>query len=476
MSSAIVPRENFMFKLHLAGDVKKDHELKPGRNSIGRDAANDIVIDDEWVSGYHANIFNEDGQIAIVDLGSSNGTHVNGRPITGRMQLKAWDKIVLGDAEFEVVDPSARRPTRVQPIVQDRANAPTPDRSKTTQSTSPLGILEPLDGAHPEPVEIFGSLRIGRSTDNDLVLGQDTVSGSHAEIRSTADGLEVADLDSTNGTYVNGQRVTRKALKHGDRLRFDEAEFLVSLPNAAPAKTRVNPAIEAPTAKTRLNIAVPDATPTDTHQGVAPQPKQAVSKDKAPTITSVEKAASNPSMPEDEPAAPEPVKQSAPSAPTRIESAVQPPPVMAPPAMADDLQGTGQGSSRNPGHDNQQPGSGFAWLFFALDGRIGRMKFFFSTIGLCIAAWALLLALHAIIFGSPRIVPGSSQYFTCLLIAWAVTIYPGAALCVKRFHDQNRSGHLYWLGFIPIANFVTGIMLLFIAGTKGSNRFGPPPV
>jgi pSer/pThr/pTyr-binding forkhead associated (FHA) protein len=53
------------------------------------------------------------------------------------------------------------------------------------------------------------SLRIGRSADNDVVVADLSVSRHHAELRRTSRGTyEIVDLDSHNGTYLNGQRVT----------------------------------------------------------------------------------------------------------------------------------------------------------------------------------------------------------------------------------------------------------------------------
>jgi FHA domain/Domain of unknown function (DUF1707) len=58
---------------------------------------------------------------------------------------------------------------------------------------------------------------IGRSTSCRLVLEQDTISGRHAELRRREDGrLEIVDLGSTNGTWVNGWRVDRAVLRDGD--------------------------------------------------------------------------------------------------------------------------------------------------------------------------------------------------------------------------------------------------------------------
>src|SRR5262249_19271313 len=67
---------------------------------------------------------------------------------------------------------------------------------------------------------------IGRGDACDVVLAIDGVSGKHARLY-LKDGVPwIEDLRSTNGTFLNGQRVTQATiLKNGDRLRFDKAEF-----------------------------------------------------------------------------------------------------------------------------------------------------------------------------------------------------------------------------------------------------------
>jgi len=65
-------------------------------NAIGRDAGNDIALPDEAASARHATLAVEDGDWWIEDLGSTNGTLVNGVRITKREKLRAGDEIAIG--------------------------------------------------------------------------------------------------------------------------------------------------------------------------------------------------------------------------------------------------------------------------------------------------------------------------------------------------------------------------------------------
>src|SRR4051794_35345358 len=61
--------------------------------------------------------------------------------------------------------------------------------------------------------------RLGRGGDNDIVLMDREISRHHAEIRAEGEGYVIADLGSTNGTFVNEQRVTRPTrLRDGDQI------------------------------------------------------------------------------------------------------------------------------------------------------------------------------------------------------------------------------------------------------------------
>jgi hypothetical protein len=78
--------------------------------------------------------------------------------------------------------------------------------------------LHPLNGA---PVDV------GRGGQNDIALeGDDFASARHARLEPRADGVWIADLGSTNGTFVNGTRIAReRRLTGGDVLRVGETEF-----------------------------------------------------------------------------------------------------------------------------------------------------------------------------------------------------------------------------------------------------------
>ena len=74
----------------------QDHPLSSTPLRIGREASNDMVIDEEQVSKQHASIFYEEDQFWVADLKSTNGTYVNGKRIEERIALKNEDMVKIG--------------------------------------------------------------------------------------------------------------------------------------------------------------------------------------------------------------------------------------------------------------------------------------------------------------------------------------------------------------------------------------------
>ena len=75
--------------------------------------------------------------------------------------------------------------------------------------------------------------RLGRTPDNDLCFNNDSVSSHHAEIYHLPDGaFQIFDLLSTNGTWINGQRIQGQVLKHGDIVELGEVRLHFRLGDA----------------------------------------------------------------------------------------------------------------------------------------------------------------------------------------------------------------------------------------------------
>ncbi|MEM9282140.1 MAG: FHA domain-containing protein [Verrucomicrobiota bacterium] len=79
-----------------------------------------------------------------------------------------------------------------------------------------------------DPIEValdqVEQVSVGRGPENDLVIDDVSMSGSHAVVQNLGGSYQVNDLDSTNGTFANGSPISEHALVHGDRIMFGSIE------------------------------------------------------------------------------------------------------------------------------------------------------------------------------------------------------------------------------------------------------------
>jgi transcriptional regulator with GAF, ATPase, and Fis domain/pSer/pThr/pTyr-binding forkhead associated (FHA) protein len=121
-------------------------------------------------------------------------------------------------------------------------------------SGSPTGTVRPL---------IDGHLSIGRDESNQLGLSDTAVSRRHCTIQQVGEQYEVVDLDSRNGTFVNGIPVRRKIVEHGDTIRVGKSELVFLLHEGEEASTSQTRLSDPATASSTRTIRVePPVHPT----------------------------------------------------------------------------------------------------------------------------------------------------------------------------------------------------------------------
>lgn len=129
--------------------------------------------------------------------------------VTESAQEQGWSFVGPVEVVFEEV-PTLRTGTfRVRSAVQ---------AGETVKETPAPAYLELGGSSHP----LTGPVVLGRSPDVDVMVPDTGVSRQHCRI---ADGV-LADLGSTNGTWVNGQRISEQALRDGDRITLGSTELI----------------------------------------------------------------------------------------------------------------------------------------------------------------------------------------------------------------------------------------------------------
>lgn len=100
-------------------DAGRQTQLE-GSIEIGREASNGLAIDDEQASRRHTRVTAEGDHALVEDLGSTNGTYLNGQPIEGQRTLRPGDRLRVGLTVFELRTAAdvQRQPSAVIPVPQ----------------------------------------------------------------------------------------------------------------------------------------------------------------------------------------------------------------------------------------------------------------------------------------------------------------------------------------------------------------------
>jgi adenylate cyclase len=227
--------------------------LKP-RLLVGRQRDCDVPLSFPSVSARHCELELLDGFWHVRDLGSTNGTRVNGAACTAEWLLPD-DVLGLSKHRYAVLytpPPGRPPPRKTAPEVGARlpqpasaAAPPAPAVRPAPQGPAggaPLGKLVPCGGGPPLPL-LQPRLLVGRDAACDVLLRNPSVSGRHCLLEWAGGSWSVRDLGSKNGTRVDGVRCEEQRLPPGCTLWVGTLRFQVvyNAPGAAP-KQEASPA------------------------------------------------------------------------------------------------------------------------------------------------------------------------------------------------------------------------------------------
>ncbi|MGB8699195.1 MAG: FHA domain-containing protein, partial [Thermosynechococcaceae cyanobacterium] len=200
--------------------------LYPRSVTLGRGYDNHLVINESFVSRYHARIDRVNGGYTLTDLGSANGTKVNDRRIPAEtpITLSHGDRIDIGGLAVTFML------SEVSDLDTSSASDSAPPEAQTVLAPEGGSILQL--GVPPETLSLRGrdTFTIGRDQTNDLAIPHPTVSRFHSRIERRDGSFVVTDLNSSNGTYINGQQVTRPvALRANDTIRIGPCSLVLNI-------------------------------------------------------------------------------------------------------------------------------------------------------------------------------------------------------------------------------------------------------
>jgi pSer/pThr/pTyr-binding forkhead associated (FHA) protein len=268
---------------------QREIALKP-EMILGRQAECDLQLTEGHASRRHARLQFADDAVWLEDLGSSNGTFINGARITGKVRLNPGDRLRFDIEEFDFRVPGAsaapvvddgktqfRAPDSAAVVAESSGIFKRPgawadpdamgDGANKTKFIDPAQLKQMMNEA-PQPADIDVSTiegphlhvvsgsraglnirlavgesgvrewTVGSQADREVQFHDSGVSALHAKIVNEGERWKVLDQMSANGTFVNGKRSNVSYLASGDRVRFGPVECVFQAARAAPAPRR----------------------------------------------------------------------------------------------------------------------------------------------------------------------------------------------------------------------------------------------
>jgi pSer/pThr/pTyr-binding forkhead associated (FHA) protein len=212
--------------------------LNPGPNRIGSDIDNAVVLNRPGILPVHC-VIHISGTGANLQVPAGAGpVTVNGKEVVDIFGLRSGDTVGIGPvtAKFAVVEESK---------MANGFGDPADDTGATrVRLAIPKFVLRGVSGAVFSKVfPVAGPVVIGRAPECDISVPADEMSRRHALVKPTPDGLQVEDLGSSNGTFINNKRVQTGFLGPGDELRLDAVRFILVAPGMEiPNATKEMPA------------------------------------------------------------------------------------------------------------------------------------------------------------------------------------------------------------------------------------------
>jgi pSer/pThr/pTyr-binding forkhead associated (FHA) protein len=260
---------------------------------IGRDPSCDVVVASSQVSRRHATIAVQGDGYVVTDT-STNGVRVNGEQVNGSRPMSRGDVLKIGDEEFRFhaeASPPAAPAVPASPAAPETPAEPAAAAADSSGSEAPAAA-SPEDAKRPPTLATLevvneGVLKgrrfeihvplahVGRGAHNDVVIADSSVSETHAKLQRREGGWVLVDMDSTNGTYVGGRRISGEhSLVGAPDIRFGNVKcvFRALAPEAAEAHgTRVIAPVGVPE-----RVRTPTSTPR-----VVPRPGRVAEEEPA---------------------------------------------------------------------------------------------------------------------------------------------------------------------------------------------------
>jgi pSer/pThr/pTyr-binding forkhead associated (FHA) protein len=228
-------------KLVFPGGEHPQVVLQPGVNSVGSAPDANIVLDCPGVQPRHCQLhLTANGVMLAVPADAP--VAVNGAAVRGLIALRDGDRVAFD--RFEA------RLTGMENVAVGRA-APAPVSANddlfatTVRAALPKFLLRGVTGHFfGRSFALAGVNTVGRAPESTLRLDENGISRVHARLVPSDNSVQIEDLGSTNGTFLNGKRILHGEARPGDEIGFDTLRF--RLLSTAPSD-ETEPRPETPT-------------------------------------------------------------------------------------------------------------------------------------------------------------------------------------------------------------------------------------
>lgn len=183
--------------------------LKPGRNTLGSDARNDLNVKAPGILPYHLDINYWNDSLVVISKSTETAFLYQGKPCN-RATIRAGDVFSIHDIHFYCQFAPVLEPTQHVAYVPNAQVTPSGSIREAGPGSHVSGFVQQNPIAFP--------LLIGRNPGCDLVLDHPQVSAFHARITRESGGIWIQDLQSSNGTYVSDIPIQKAPLNAGDSI------------------------------------------------------------------------------------------------------------------------------------------------------------------------------------------------------------------------------------------------------------------
>ncbi len=220
--------------ISLGDKVIKRFNIKEGWNlTIGRGAEADVIVDNTAISRQHTSLQLRDDSYMLTDLGSLNGTFVNGERIKDTVFVSNRDNIKLGKFELAIAKDDENSEASIasygaHPDTEDKTIIINPNKMSTMSKESfpnESGHQLVLTEGNAVPNEISlkgkGSIKIGKDQSCDMILSGLLIADSQCYIVQHQDGFKIVPQRSWAKTFLNGTKIkNEQVLRKGDIIKI----------------------------------------------------------------------------------------------------------------------------------------------------------------------------------------------------------------------------------------------------------------